>query len=88
VVAGYLGQLAVSIALIVAVERIVFGGGVMSSGALLPLVRAAVLEYLNGYVAPLSDAARVQDYICAPGLGDDVGIVGALLLAAHARDER
>jgi fructokinase len=83
-VASYLGQLAASIALMVAVERIVLGGGVMSNGALLPLVRAAAFEYLNGYVAPLSDAARVANYICAPALGDDAGIVGALLLAIIA----
>ncbi|HEY7671478.1 MAG TPA: ROK family protein [Gammaproteobacteria bacterium] len=83
-VASYLGQLAASIALMVAVERIVFGGGVMSSGALLPLVRAAAFEYLNGYVAPLRDAALVANYICGPGLGDDAGIVGALLLAITA----
>jgi fructokinase len=87
-VASYLGQLAASIALMVAVERIVFGGGVMSSGALLPLVRASAFEYLNGYIGPLNDAERAAIYICAPGLGDDAGIVGALLLAAHARDER
>lgn len=84
VIAGYLGQLAVSIALVTSVERIVFGGGVMSSGALLPLVRAAAFAYLNGYVEPLDEAERAASYIAAPALGDDAGIVGALLLAKEA----
>jgi fructokinase len=84
VIAGYLGQLATSIALVAAVERIVFGGGVMSGGRLLPLVRAAALDYLNRYVEPLNDPGRAADYICAPALGGDSGIAGALLLAMRA----
>jgi fructokinase len=85
IIGGYLAQLAVSIALVTSVERIVFGGGVMSSGALLPLVRASMLEYLNGYLAPLNDAERSANYICAPALGNDAGITGSLLLAMRAR---
>jgi len=83
VIAGYLGQLAVSIALVTPVERIIFGGGVISSGALLPLVRGAAFGYLNGYVEPLNDTERAASYISAPALGDDAGIVGALLLATE-----
>jgi fructokinase len=83
-IAGYLGQLAASIALVDSVERIVLGGGVMSSGTLLPLVSAAMLGYLNGYVAPLRDPQRAASYLCAPALGQDAGIVGAVLLAMQA----
>ena len=81
VIAGYLGQLAASIALLESVECIVFGGGVMSNRALLPLVSAAMLEYLNGYLAPLRDAECAASYLRAPALGQDSGIVGAILLA-------
>lgn len=87
VIAGYLGQLAASIALLESVERIVLGGGVMSNGALLPLVSAAMLEYLNGYFPPLADAERAAGYFRAPELGRDSGIVGAILLAAQAHRE-
>lgn len=87
VVASYLGQLAASIALLESPEGIVFGGGVMSNGALLPLVSAAMLEYLNGYLAPLRDAERAASYLRAPALGRDSGIVGAILLAMQARRE-
>ena len=88
VIAGYLGQLAASIALITSVERIVFGGGVMSGADLLPRVRAAALEYLNGYLAPLQNVERATAYICAPALGADAGILGSLLLAMRARKLR
>ena len=81
IVAGYLGQLAASIALVESVERIVFGGGVMANGALVPLVTAAMLEYLNGYLPPLADRERAESYVRVPALGQDSGIVGAILLA-------
>lgn len=81
IIAGYLGQLAASIALVESVERIVFGGGVMASGELVPLVSAAMLEYLNGYLPPLADRERAESYLRAPALGQDSGIVGAILLA-------
>jgi fructokinase len=81
IIAGYLGQLAASIALMHSVERIVFGGGVMSDGSLLPLVQDATFRYLNGYIPALKDPARSADYVCGPGLGNRAGIAGALLLA-------
>jgi fructokinase len=88
VVAGYLGQLAASIALVTAVERVVFGGGVVSTGTLVPLIRTAALAYLNGYLEPLNAPDRSAAYVCAPALGNDAGIVGAVLLAvgAHASE--
>lgn len=86
IIGGYLGQLAASIALMVAVERIVFGGGVMSHAALLPLVRSAAWDCLNGYPQPLEDTRLSADYICAPALGADAGVAGALLLAVEAAD--
>lgn len=84
VIADYLGQLAASIALMHSVERIVFGGGVMSNGILVPHVRKAMLEFLNGYLPPLNDRELAAKYVCAPALGDRAGITGALLLAADA----
>lgn len=88
IVAGYLGQLAASIALMHGVERIVVGGGVMSGGALLGLVRKAASAYSNGYVEALEDVERAAGYICAPALGSDAGIAGALLLAERAPPPR
>jgi fructokinase len=84
IIGGYLGQLAVSIALMLSVERIVFGGGVMSNHALLPYVQAAAFNYLNGYMQPLNEAGRAANYICTPVLGGRAGITGSLLLAMNA----
>jgi fructokinase len=67
------------------VERIVFGGGVMSNGALLPHIRAATHKYLNGYLEPLRGMERAFEYLCTPALGNQAGIAGALLLAMNAR---
>jgi fructokinase len=58
-------------------QRIVIGGGVMSSGALFPLVRAKVARQLNGYVGGLTDFSEL---IVPPALGDRAGITGALLM--------
>lgn len=84
VIGAYLGQLAVCIALLVPVERVIFGGGVMAGGALLPFIRAAARDGLRGYVGPLSDSAALDRYISGPGLGEHAGLAGAFLLAADA----
>lgn len=81
IIAGYLGQLATSIALLHAADRIVFGGGVMVDGALLPLVRRAAHEYLKGYLQPLRDLEQMDAYLARPALGDAAAITGAILQA-------
>ena len=84
IIGGYLGQLAATIALVLSVECIVFGGGVMANGLLLPHIRAAAAERLRGYLQPLAHAGALDRYITAPLLGTRAGIVGALLLAESA----
>lgn len=80
-IAGYLGQLAAAITLLLSPGCIVFGGGVMRDGAMLPRVRQAMREYLGGYLPPLREPAAFDTYLRAPGLGTQSGITGALLLA-------
>jgi fructokinase len=80
-IAGYVGQLAAAIALLHAPERVVIGGGVMADGVLLPLVRAAALDSLGGYLPPLRDAARMDAFIVPPALGAGSALAGAALLA-------
>jgi fructokinase len=88
IIGGYLGQLATTIALVQSVEGIVFGGGVMANGSLLPHIRAAAAASLRGYLQPLADAEALDGYITAPLLGARAGIVGALLLAESAAPHR
>lgn len=84
IIGGYLGQLAASIALMVSVERVIFGGGVMANGLLLPHIRGAAANTLQGYLEPLSQPGSLDDYIVAPALGTRAGIAGAFLLAEKA----
>jgi fructokinase len=84
VIAGYIGQLAAAIALLHAPQALVIGGGVMSDGSLLPLVRESTLAWLGGYLPPLGDPAQMSAFIRAPVLGGDAAITGAALMALDA----
>jgi fructokinase len=78
---GYLGQLAATLALMLSCERIVFGGGVMSDGRLLPIIRGAAARQLNGYLPIEARAGGFGRYIVPAALGKLAGLTGALLIA-------
>ena len=62
-------------------EKVIVWGGVMHQEQMFPMIRAQVKEMLNGYLnAPIIND-HIEDYIIAPGLGDEPGIKGALRLA-------
>lgn len=86
IIGSYLGQLATIIALTHSVERVVFGGGVMTNLQLLSHVRSWTSRYLNGYIEPLNDPDRWANYVCTPALGNHAGLIGSVLLAMSARD--
>jgi fructokinase len=77
-VAHYLGDLAAMLVLSWSPERIVWGGGVMSTPGLLELMRIALKEALAGY--GVGEAATARDFCVLPALADS-GLEGALLLA-------
>jgi len=83
IVADYIGQLCSALFLLASPRRIIIGGGVMSSGALFPPVRAKVASQLEGYVGGLSNGADFAELIVPPALGDRAGITGALLMGAQ-----
>ncbi len=62
-------------------QRIVLGGGVMQQPWLLPAIRQRVVALLAGYVQASEITARIDEYIVAPGLGQQAGALGALALA-------
>jgi len=76
IVGYYLGQLAAAIVLLLASDRIVFGGGVMRE-ELLPHIRHSARSALSGY--PMGSA---ENRIGLPALGENSGLIGAALLAA------
>lgn len=85
ILGGYLGQLAAAIALMLSCERIVFGGGVVSGGRLLPYIRESASRWLGGYLPIEARAGGFDRYITAPGLGDFAGTAGAFLLAMSSK---
>lgn len=76
--AYYLAQALMNYTLILSPERIVLGGGVMNQNQLYTLVREEFKKLMAGYVA----VPPLEEYIVAPGLGDNAGVTGCLLLAA------
>jgi fructokinase len=82
--ADYLGQLCAQLVMTVSPQRIIMGGGVMQQARLLPLIRERLRHWLGGYIDRAEILTRVDRYVVAPELGDDVGIRGALILAQDA----
>ena len=70
--------------LVLSPERLILGGGVMQAEALLPLVRKHLTRSLAGYVQVDELIMGMDEYLVAPGLGQQSGILGALALAEHA----
>jgi fructokinase len=79
--AGYLAAALTNIVFTVGPERIVIGGGVLEHPGLLEMVRARVERLLGSYLrTPVLDAG-LNRYLVAPSLGDDAGVLGAILMA-------
>ena len=68
-------------------ERIVIGGGVMSTTSLYPLIRSQVLALLNNYVRAPRILEGMDNYIVPPWLGGHAGVLGALALAQRLVEE-
>lgn len=83
VIADYLGQLTATLILLLAPQRILFGGGVMQQQALFPLLRDTAAALLNGY-AGMGERHWLESAVVAPALGQSAGITGALLLALES----
>lgn len=88
IIGSYLGQLAGTIVLTLSAERIVFGGGVMSNGLLLPSVRAATRHMLAGYIPPRHPEGAIEDVVVHSHLQGRAGLLGALLLAQRMAQPR
>jgi len=65
-------------------QRIIIGGGVMQQTHLLPKIRREVLKCLNGYLKFEKIVNRLDEYIVKPGLGENSGICGAMVLAEQS----
>jgi fructokinase len=85
-VAHALAQLAHVLTLSVAPQRILMGGGVMTTRPeLFPRIRQRLALSLNGYLGIHEVTDGLETYIGPPGLGDNAGPLGALAVAADAQ---
>lgn len=87
--AFYLAQLCAAVTLILSPSVIVMGGGVIRRRTMLPLIRAALVEQLNGYlrVKRITDTPEkylVSSRFDAEGSNTSAGAVGTLAFARHA----
>jgi fructokinase len=83
IIADYLGQLCVTLQAMVAPHRIILGGGVSKAPGLIAAATAAATKQAAGYFP-----VDFTTIITAPGLGENSGLLGALLLAEQAWEGR
>jgi fructokinase len=76
----YIAQALMQYILILSPEKIILGGGVMKQKQVFTFVNRYLKEFVNGYVA----LPELTNYIVSPGLGDNAGITGSLMLAHQA----
>jgi fructokinase len=79
--ARYLALAIVNTVYTLAPERIVLGGGVMQQTALFPAIRDEVRKLFNGYVG----VDLLDELVTPAALGNDAGIIGAILLARQTQ---
>lgn len=79
----YIAQALMQYVLILSPKKIILGGGVMKQKQVFISVYKYLKEFVNEYVA-LPD---LTEYIVGPGLGENAGITGSLMLAHQAFQE-
>ena len=82
IIADYLAQACRTLTLTLRLERIVIGGGLLLAPHLLGRIQCAYDQQMAKYVG--AQALSGRDLITTPGLGDDAGLVGAILLGGRA----
>jgi fructokinase len=78
--AWYLAHGIIALSAVVCPSIVVLGGGVPQAEGLHERVAARVLELSNGYF----EGVEKPGYVVPPALGQQAGIIGALLLSARA----
>lgn len=82
IAADYLAQACRTLYLTARPERIILGGGLMLAPRLLSRVQASFAEQMAGYLeTSLQQSKRL---ICTPALGDNAGLMGAVLIGERA----
>jgi fructokinase len=79
----YIAQALMQYILILSPKKIILGGGVMNQKQ----VFTAIYQYLEQFINQYVTLPELSNYIVHPGLGDQAGIIGSLLLAYQALQE-
>jgi fructokinase len=82
--AEYLALGILSIVSVFSPHRVILGGGIMDRAGLMTGVRERLRELLGGYLESPLLAERIDEYLVAPELGDDAGVLGAIAMAQQA----
>ena len=83
----YLAQALMQYTLILAPKKIILGGGVMKQKQVFSFIYDHLKRLINDYVSFPYGTEELDQYIVAPGLKDNAGIIGALLLGKQAYQE-
>jgi len=81
--AYYIAEAIANYILVYSPQKIILWGGVMHQTQLFDMVRKNVKQYLNGYVYHKKLEEDIENYIVAPGLGENPGILGAILIGLN-----
>ena len=80
----YIGQAVADYMLTYSPEKIILWGGVMHQEKVFDMVRQNAVEFLNGYLPETSLPKDMSQYVVAPALGENPGIIGAMCLGMDA----
>lgn len=86
--ARYLALAVANLVCVLSPQRVVIGGGVMQQPGVMPLLREHVQRLLNGYIQSPSILTGINEYIVAPNLGKQAGVLGAIALAYERAGRR
>ncbi|EIJ81999.1 putative carbohydrate kinase [Bacillus methanolicus PB1] len=84
----YLAQAIMQYVLILSPKKIILGGGVMRQKQIFTYIHKYIQQLLNNYIGLPELSTSIEDYIVPPGLKEDSGIVGALLLGKQAYQKK
>ena len=82
--AYYLAQGLQNVILALSPQKVILGGGVMEQKSLFGLVRRQLQDLLQSYIEVPELHEGIDEYICAPALGAEAALYGALALAVQA----
>ncbi|MEH7109039.1 ROK family protein [Bacillus sp. JJ1764] len=80
----YIAQALMQYILILSPKKIILGGGVMNQKQVFPYIFQHLKEMINNYIS----LPELFSYIVSPGLENKAGIIGSLLLAHQALQEK